>query len=226
MKYSYNLDRGNLVFAQRYEINASYKDMGAVCDSVRYMKASDALVVLDRLISMERPIPFRRHNKRMGSRHELGGKKGAYPIKAGKEVRKVVVDAIANANNKGYDGSEMYIVHACANKTHIESRQPSKGSLAWGRGMYGRSALMHSDLEYGRIEIALAGSDEKVLTKNMKYFINKKGREFRAFVKGKKDAQKQRAAPQKAKAEKKAEPKKEEKKKDAGSNDTAGTSII
>ncbi len=207
MDYSFNLKKDNFVLAQMHEINASYKDMGAVCDAVRYLKANDALVVVDKLISMERAIPFRRHNKRMGSRHELGGKKGAYPIKAAKQVRKVIVNAIANANNKGFDGEEMYIIHACANKTHIERRQPSQGSLGWGRGMYGRSSMVHSDLEYAKVEIGLAQGDEKELTHNMKYFINKRQKESKQYVQSKKIVKKpaQQAKPKPKVAEKKVE---------------------
>ncbi len=215
MEYSFNLKRDNFVFAQKYEINASFKDMGAVCDAVRYLKAHDALEVIDRMMNMQRPILFRRHNKGMGSRSELGGKKGAYPIKAGKNVRVVIINAIANANSRGLDGDDMYIIHACANKTHIESRQPSKGSLAWGRGMYGRSAMMHSDLEYAKVEIALGTGDEEELTKNMKYFIAKKNKELKAWMKMRNQGaakKTQLAKEQKAKSEKKHEHKHEEKK--------------
>lgn len=176
MRYSFNLEmnREGLAYAQRYEVNASYKDIGAVCDAIRYMRADNALKVLDDVISMKKPIPYRRHNKHMGARHELGGRKGAYPAKAAKEVRLTLLNAIANAANNAQNGDEMIVVHACGNKTHIERRQPSKGSLAWGRGMYGRSALMHSDLEYAKIEIILAGDSEEGLSKNMKYFISRK----------------------------------------------------
>ncbi len=178
MKYSLNLkmnpeDRDEVVLAQRYDINASYKDLCAVCDSIRYRNAMDAMNILDRTANMSMPIEYRRHNKRMGSRHELGGRKGAFPQKAAKQVRITLVNALANATNKGKFIDNMVVVHATANKTRIERRYPSKGSLAWGRGMYGRSAMMHSDLEYAKVEIGLAYDDSKVLTGNMKYFINR-----------------------------------------------------
>jgi len=173
MKYSLNIPMDGIVLAHRYDINASYKDMAAVCDAIRYLKSSYALELIDDIINNGKPIPYRRHNKGMGSRSELGGMKGAYPIKAAREVRKVLVNAIANANSKGMQGEDMYVIHASANKTRIERRQPSKGTIAYGRGMYGRSALAYSDLEYAKVEIALANSDEKGLTHNMKYFIRK-----------------------------------------------------
>jgi len=175
MRYSFNIKNAeNIVLAQRYDINASYKDLAAVCDAIRYMNAGAALDKLDRLIAMEMPIEYKRHNKHMGARHELGGRKGAYPIRAAKEVRLTLINAIANANNKGLSGEDLYIVHAAANKTRILRRYPSRGTLAWGRGMYGRASIMHSDLEYAKVEIGLASKDEAWLTKSMKYFIKKK----------------------------------------------------
>ncbi len=199
MRYSFNLDRTPFVFAQKAEINASYKDLSAVCDFIRYKKASDALEAIDKIISMEIPIHYRRHNKRMGARHELGGKKGAYPVEAAKEVRDVLINAIANADNKGKSGIDMYIIHAAANKTHIERRYPSKGSLAWGRGMYGRAALMHSDLEYAKIEIGLGEGTERELTKNMKYFIKKNEQEASKEKKEKKVSKEQKPKEEKSK---------------------------
>jgi len=175
MRYSFNIKNAeNIVLAQRYDINASYKDLAAVCDAIRYMNAGAALDKLDKLIAMEMPIEYKKHNKHMGARHELGGIKGAYPILAAKEVRLALINAIANADNKGLSGEDLYIVHAAANKTRILRRYPSRGTLAWGRGMYGRSSIMHSDLEYAKVEIGLASKDEAWLTKNMKYFIKKK----------------------------------------------------
>ncbi|MEM4072143.1 MAG: 50S ribosomal protein L22 [Candidatus Micrarchaeaceae archaeon] len=190
MKYSLNIPKVDIIAAQKYDINASYKHLAAVCDAIRYLKASNAMSLLDSLIAMEKPIPFRRHNKGMGSRHELGGMKGAWPVRAARHVRLVLLNAIANANSKGFDGNEMYIVHAAANKTRIERRNPSKGGITWGRGMYGRVAIRHSDLEYAKVEIALAEEGNEGITKNMKYFIKKKN----ALYMQKKEAKRQSGA--------------------------------
>jgi large subunit ribosomal protein L22 len=182
MKYSIRVpdeDRksGEVALAQKYDINVSYKDLGAICETVRYMQATAALELLGKVMEMEMPIEFRRHNKHMGSRHELGGKKGKYPIKASNEVRVTILNAMANAGNNGnLDAEKMYIIHATSNKTRIERRSPSKGSIAWGRGMYGRSAINHSDIEYAKIEIGIANGDYKGLTPKMKYFIGVKNK--------------------------------------------------
>ncbi|MGC8662669.1 MAG: 50S ribosomal protein L22 [Candidatus Micrarchaeia archaeon] len=201
MKYSFNIKNANIAVAQRYDINASYKDLGAVCNAIKFLNASDALLLLDKIIAMETPILYRRHNKRMGARHELGGRKGAYPTKAAKEVKLTLVNAIANANNKGLPGEELYIVHAAANKTDILRRYPSRGTISWGRGKYGRSSTMHSDLEHAKVEIGLAGKDEPWLTHNMKYFIKKKEQEGAKYRKAeKKKGIKVKNAPKKEKS--------------------------
>ncbi len=176
MRYSFSAikDKSELVFAQKYNINASYKDLCAVCDAIRYMRSSDALALVEKVANKETPVLYRRHSKHLGARHELGGRKGRYPSKAAKEVRDVLINAISNASNKAMDGDEMVVVHASANKTRIERRYPSKGTIAWGRGTYGRSATMHSDIEYAKIEIGLADAANPKLTGNMKYFIKKK----------------------------------------------------
>ena len=176
MNYSFNLKGDDFVKAQSYDVNASYKDLGAVCDAIRYLRATDALAALELFIEKESPVAYRRHNRHMGSRHELGGQKGGYPEKAASEVLKTLTNAMANAGNKGKDAQDMFVVSASANKTRIERRYPSKGSIAWGRGMYGMSATNHSDIEYAKIEIVLAEQHSDKLTKNMKYFIKARGK--------------------------------------------------
>jgi large subunit ribosomal protein L22 len=188
MKYSISFPEeakksGEVALAQRYDINVSYKDLGAVCEAVKYMQTTAAIELLEKVMDMKTAIEFRRHNKHMGSRHELGGKKGKYPIKASGEVRLAILNAMANAGNNGnLDAEKMYIIHSTSNKTHIERRSPSKGSIAWGRGMYGRSAINHSDIEYAKIEIGIANGDYKGLTPKMKYFIGVKNKRTKAPV--------------------------------------------
>lgn len=171
--YTFNLP-GDFPKAQGLDINASYKDLAEVCNAIRYNNVGRAMETLDSVISMQHAIPFRRYNKYLGARHELGGRKGAYPVNAAKAIRVVLQNAMANAVNKGeITPEQMVIIHANANKMRIEKRGPSKGSLSWGRGMYGRSAAMHSNIEYSRVEIVLGKGDEEQLTKNMRYFIKK-----------------------------------------------------
>ena len=182
MGYSFNRNRKEIIFAYAKDINASYKDLGAVCDAIRYKKINDAIKVLDSIKEM--PIIFRRHNKGMGSRHELGGKKGRYPIKCAGIVKKVLVNASANAVNKGFEPDAMFIVHACANKTTIAERSPSKGKLFVGKGAggYGFVTPRVSNLEFAKVEIGVSASD-KDLSEKMKKSINRNLKEDKKAVK-------------------------------------------
>jgi large subunit ribosomal protein L22 len=158
-----------MALAQAYDVNVSYKDLCAVCDAIRYLKVGEAFQVLDGIETKQMPIQFKRFNKHMGARHELHGRKGAYPIAAAKEVRKVLTNATANARNKGMALETLAVAHASSNKTHIERRGPSKGKLFWGRGMYGMSPRVHSDIEYSKIEIGVAATEsEKKAAKKAK----------------------------------------------------------
>ncbi|MDE1869583.1 MAG: 50S ribosomal protein L22 [Candidatus Micrarchaeota archaeon] len=174
MGYSFNIG-GEFAKAQKSGINASYKQLSIVCNAIRYTRVSKAISTMDGIINMQMPILFSKYNKHMGARHELHGRKGAYPVKAAKEIKVVLQNAVANAEGKGMSGAdELFIVHAAANKVQTIRRQPSKGSISWGRGMYGRSAMMHSDIELSKVEIILGTGTEETLSKNMKYFIKKK----------------------------------------------------
>lgn len=178
-RYSFPVTQ-DIAVAQAYDVNASYKDLCAVCDAIRHKGIDEAFSILDGIISLKRPIRFKRYNKHMGARHELGGAKGAYPVKAAKEVRKVLVNAVANAEQKNIDTAKAIIAYASANKTHIERRSPPKGSRFWGRGMYGFASATHSDIEYAKIELAIALPKEEKEEKRAKKESKSKVKEAQA----------------------------------------------
>ena len=163
MKYSYN-NSGKVILAGESGLNASFKDLCSVCDSIRHRRATDAMSILEITSKGDRPILYRRHNKYMGSRHELGGNKGRYPKKCAAIVRKVVVNAIANARNAGEDPESMYVVHASANKTIIVPRSPPKGVRSMSGG-YGYGSARRSNIELAKVEIGLAYRGTKGLGK-------------------------------------------------------------
>ena len=168
MNYSFNIKTDKVVFSGLKDINASFKDMAAVCDYIRYKNAAQALQDLQKVIDGEAAVRFRTNNKGMGSRHELGGMKGRYPMKCAAIARKVLSVAMSNAKAKGYNGEDMFVVHAAANKTQINRRTPSKGML-YHSDSYGYGTLRHSDLEFAKLEIGIAlPEDIKLGTKAMR----------------------------------------------------------
>ncbi len=221
--YSYNGNKKGMTFALMESIDASYKDLGAVCDTIRYRKAQSALALLES-IAGGRAVYYRTHNTGFGARHELGGRKGRYPMKAAKIVRRVLINAIANAKNSGYMPEELAVVHASANKKQILQRGPAKGVLYMGSGItghtYGFAPARRSNLEYAKVEIGLA-SEESELGENAKRFIKiheKEDSKLAAKVqqkpkhaKPKEKGQKKEAKAEEKKQEPKAQPKEQSK---------------
>jgi ribosomal protein L22 len=173
MNYSFNRDRSGLVFAGLNDVNASFKDLAAVCSAIRYNSVPRAIDILDSVIEGGKPIEYKKYNTHMGARHELGGKKGRYPIKCATLVKKALMSAAANARGKGYEPDMMYVVHAAANKTQIIMRTPPKGRLFVVTGGWGYSPLRRSDIELSKIEIGLGTGNEEKLGSKMKARIKR-----------------------------------------------------
>jgi large subunit ribosomal protein L22 len=164
LKYSLNkeLRSAEIVLGQKTNINASYKDLSSVCAAIRYKPYVQALYLLEG-ITEGKPIEYKRHNKGMGSRPELGGKKGRTPAKCANEVRLVLINAGSNASSKGMDTESLVVVHACANKMFTASRRPPKGRQQGSPyGRYGYNTMAHSDLEFSKVEIGVSQSPEKL----------------------------------------------------------------
>ncbi|MEW6035350.1 MAG: 50S ribosomal protein L22 [Candidatus Micrarchaeota archaeon] len=127
-------------------VNASYKDLSEVCGRIRNRKTDWAVSFLEKAAEGEVAVFFRRHNKKLGHRRELGGRKGRYPEKAAGMVLKVLRSAIANGKTQGL-GEVYTILAASANKLQVFPRMASKGRTA------------RSFLETSRIEIVLKGAE-------------------------------------------------------------------
>ncbi|RLG19093.1 50S ribosomal protein L22, partial [Candidatus Micrarchaeota archaeon] len=145
--YGYRAKEGEKVArAQAYDIDASYKDLCEVCTDVRGTLAEPALTRLDLIAKGQVAVRYhQRHGKRTGDRRELGGKKGRYPKKAARLVRKVLENALANATALGIQVP--YIAHISANKHRTYPRLAPKGRA------------MRHDYETARIEIILKESE-------------------------------------------------------------------
>jgi len=125
-------------------VNASYKDLAEVCGRIRGKDASWAQEFLEKVANGEAAVLYKRRNKRLGHRRELGGKKGRYPKKAAKIILKALRSAVFNGITKGL-GEKYRIIAASANKKNSYPRVASKGG--W----------MRSDYETARIEIVVKG---------------------------------------------------------------------
>ncbi|MCC7552814.1 50S ribosomal protein L22 [Candidatus Micrarchaeota archaeon] len=106
-------------------VNASYKQLSAVCDNVKGMEIEDALNFLESAAIGQQVVRFRKHNKRMAHRKELGGQKGRWPKKASKIVLQVLKNAKANADTKGL--LNPFVSHIAANKQKKYPRVAPRG---------------------------------------------------------------------------------------------------
>ena len=192
MKYSFNRNAKDVVFAGTSDINASYKDLCAVCDSIRYKDVGTAIQILDSVIYNGMPIYYRRHNKHIGARHELQGKKGRYPKKCAKLVKSTLQNATSIAESKGYDSSSLFVVHACANKTQTIPRQPSRGIL-FHPSFGGYASARRSNIELAKIEVGVAEPDSAKLSDKAMHILKRNA----AFLKD--TAVKQKIQPKKRK---------------------------
>ncbi|MFH0927487.1 MAG: 50S ribosomal protein L22 [Candidatus Micrarchaeota archaeon] len=127
MAYGFQNDENaeQLAYARVEGVDASYRDLCNVCSNIRGRRADKAIEYLSEALEKKRPIRYFRHNKKRGHLHELGGRKGGYPVKSIKIVLGVLTNAVANSQAKGL--ADCKIVHACANKQLVYARMSPSG---------------------------------------------------------------------------------------------------
>ena len=97
------------------EMRVSPKHAMEVCRAIRGMKLVAAKEYLQAVVTKRRPIPFRRHRKKLAHRRGVGVS-GQFPVKAARAILRVLENAEANATYKGLDLEKLRIVHTSAHK--------------------------------------------------------------------------------------------------------------
>ncbi|RLF15468.1 MAG: 50S ribosomal protein L22 [Thermoprotei archaeon] len=111
------LDPERSALASGRDLRVSFKKMVELCSAIRGLKLEDAIKLLEDVIAMRRMVPFRRFKRKRAHHGSIDGyPAGGYPVKAAKELLKVLRNAENNAENKGLDTSRLYVVHAAAQK--------------------------------------------------------------------------------------------------------------
>lgn len=140
-EFSAQLDPLRTAIAAGRDLRISYKDTVEILNAIRGLKLDEAKKLLEDVIKMRRPIPYRVHNGKVG--HKRGMGPGRYPVKAAKAVLKVLLNAEANAEYKGLDTSKLWVVHAAAHKgMKIRSYMPR----AFGRATPWFEQLVHVEI--------------------------------------------------------------------------------
>ena len=110
-----DLDQEKSAKASGRELRVSHKHAREVCKTLKGMKLGQAKDYLQQVILKKKAVPFRRFNKKVGHRHGLEKAfAGRYPVKAVKEILRVLEGAEANAEYKGLDMERLRIIHASA----------------------------------------------------------------------------------------------------------------
>ncbi len=106
-----------------------------ICNFIRGKDIQKARDTLNEVIDMKKPIPFTRFTEGAGHKHGIGP--GKYPVKACREILKLVNLVEANAQHNGLDTSSLVIIHACA----------KKGPKSWHYGRQSRIAMKRTHIE-------------------------------------------------------------------------------
>lgn len=113
-KYSVQLDPTRTAIASLRDVSISYKETVELLDMIRGKKLSDAKKLLEEVIEMKRAVPFKRFHGKVGHRKGIGP--GRYPVKAAKKILALLNSVESNAEFKGLDTENLWIIHAAAHK--------------------------------------------------------------------------------------------------------------
>ena len=118
-KFSYsfqNFDPERMAKASGRDLRMSPKLSVEVCREIKGMMLNDAIKFLDDVIAKRRPVPLRRFNDSQGHKRGKGFGPGRYPVKVAKEIKKILLNAKNNAEQKGLDPDRLKIIHAAAHR--------------------------------------------------------------------------------------------------------------
>jgi large subunit ribosomal protein L22 len=110
------------------DFNVSFKHAVEICTSLRGMKLSEGIILLEGVAAMEKSIPFHRFNKGIGHKRGLGKNfLSRFPEKAAGEILGVLQNLQANAEYRGLDVESLRITHIQALRGISRKRRKPKG---------------------------------------------------------------------------------------------------
>lgn len=141
---SLSLEEEGVAKASGRDMRISPKAAREICREIRNVKLDSAKRILQEVMAKKKPIPYRRYNKKVGHKAGFQGwYAGRYPIKAAREILRILNDLEANAENKGLDTERLRIIHAVS-----QSGRPVKRFIprAFGRSSPSFNTLCHVEL--------------------------------------------------------------------------------
>ncbi|MFX1327419.1 MAG: 50S ribosomal protein L22 [Promethearchaeota archaeon] len=140
----YDADR--LAKASGRDIRVKPKHAREICAVIKGMKVDQAKGFLEKVISLEQSVPFRRYKKKTAHRPDLKQFKwyaGRYPRKAAARIYEILTSVESNAEYKGLDIDLCRIIHAATHKGRIIKRYMSR---ARGRSTAKFKHLSHIEI--------------------------------------------------------------------------------
>jgi len=120
-KYSIQgLDPDRTAIASGRDLRISPKASREICHYIRGMRLDKAKEVLGEVMEIKKPIPYRRHNKKVAHRKGAQGfDAGRFPQKAAGEILKILDQVEANAEFKGLYTDRLKIIHIASHKARV-----------------------------------------------------------------------------------------------------------
>jgi large subunit ribosomal protein L22 len=117
ISYSVDTDPDTTAKALLRERAISPKHATEIAREIKGQTAADAVEYLEAVIAGEQSVPFRSHNSGVGHRDDIEGwDAGRYPEKASEAFLDLIENAVGNADDQGFIGDEMEIMHVAAHK--------------------------------------------------------------------------------------------------------------
>jgi len=131
INYSVDADPDTTAKAMLRERHMSHKHSKAVARAIKGETVEDAREYLEAVVEGERSVPFKQHNSGVGHRSDIDGwDAGRYPEKVSKAFLDLLSNVVNNADQQGFDGETMEIVHVAAHKV---GESPGRKPRAMGR---------------------------------------------------------------------------------------------
>jgi len=128
--YTYRDEPGVTVARARgIELPISPKKTYEVLNAIRGLPVDRARSILEGVLALERPIPFRRYNQETAHKKATGP--GRYPKKVAKNVLKLLESAEENAEYEGLDTDRLFVRVASSARGRIRKASMPR---AQGRG--------------------------------------------------------------------------------------------
>ena len=116
--YTYQAESGaSVARARGIEIPMSPKKAYELLNAIRGLSVERARALLEDVVALKRPVPFRRYNQETA--HHPGTGPGRYPKKVAKSVLLVLKNAEANAEYDGLDAERLYVKVASSARGRI-----------------------------------------------------------------------------------------------------------